>query len=294
MLAIAGSATILTSVNLLTRQSWPYELALVLRFINHSRVGECQRGGKLWGTWMEPKIPLGKACRSCRDRSRPIAPIALWPWWSHANSSSHGAPSRISFATARAWCSCSTPSRSARLGRQPARWVCPPTRSGPGDSAGPQGTSACTMSRGGGVPPGCPPLDPARVKAVACELGAATEPPLRRQALADITVRAQRALGNPSRRSPGWRLLATDASKPGRYTSWIVPRDPHVAAQAGPSLDWSTGTWEGQPVGPRDHLRSADEKPSLPARVRCHPPRPSAPGRPVPLEPEDRRGGARP
>jgi hypothetical protein len=124
-------------------------------------------------------------------------------------------------------------------------------------------------------------LEHALVKAVACELVAETEQPLSRQALADVTVRAQRALGKPISRSTVWRILATDAIQPWRYKSWIVPRDPHVADKAGPMRDLYAGTWEGNPLGPKDHLLSADEPTSIHARVRCHPTRPSAPGRPA-------------
>jgi DDE superfamily endonuclease len=53
------------------------------------------------------------------------------------------------------------------------------------------------------------------------------------------------------------------------------------------------GTWAGESLGPKDHILSADEKTSIQARVRCHPTRPSAPGRPAHIEYEYRRGGAR-
>lgn len=242
---------------------------------------------------MEPKIPFCKECRSCLDLSQYIAPSSPPHLWSNVNSSSHGAPSRISFANARAWGSGDTHSRSYRMGRRLLRGVCTPTRSATGDSDGPQATSACTMSWDGGVPPVFPPLEHARVKAVACELGAETEPPLRRPSLADVTGRAQRALGKPIRRSTGWRILATAAIKPWRYTDWIFPRAPHVAAKAGSMLDLSAGTWEGHPLGPKDHILSADAKTSIPARVRCHPTLPSAPDRPAHIAHEYRRGGAR-
>jgi hypothetical protein len=148
------------------------------------------------------------------------------------------------------------------------------------------------MSRDGGGPPIFPPLDHALVKAVACELVAETEQPLSRQSLADVTGRAQRALGKPISRSTVWRILATDAIKPWRYKYWIFPRDPHFAEKAGPILDLYAGTWEGQPLGLKDHILSADEKTSIQARVRCHPTLPSAPGRPAHIEHEYKRGGA--
>lgn len=93
------------------------------------------------------------------------------------------------------------------------------------------------MSRDGGATPVFPPRDQSLVKAVACELVAATKQPLSRQALADVTARAQPALGKPLSRSTGWRMLTTAAIKPWRYKYWIFPRDPHFAEKAGPMLD---------------------------------------------------------
>jgi hypothetical protein len=148
------------------------------------------------------------------------------------------------------------------------------------------------MSRDGGVTPVFPPLDHALVKAVACELVAETQQPLSRQSLADITARARTALGNSISRSTVWRMLATDAIKPWRYKYWIFPRDPRFADKAGPILDLYAGTWQGEPLGPKDHILSADEKTSIQARLRCHPALPPAPGRPARIEHEYARGGA--
>src|ERR687887_158842 len=127
------------------------------------------------------------------------------------------------------------------------------------------------MSRDGGVKPVFPPLDQALVKAVACELVAETKQPLSRQSLVDVTTRAQHTLAKPINRSTVWRILATDAIKPWRYKCWIFPRDPHFAEKAGPILDLYAGTWQGQALGPKDHILSADEKTSIQARIRCHP-----------------------
>jgi DDE superfamily endonuclease len=136
------------------------------------------------------------------------------------------------------------------------------------------------------------PLDRALVKAVACELVAETKQPLSRQSLAHITARARNALGTPISRSTVWRILHGDAIKPWRYKYWIFPRDPYFAQKAGPILDLYAGTWQGQPLGPKDHILSADEKTSIQARIRCHPSLPPAPGRPAYIENEYKRGGA--
>jgi hypothetical protein len=57
-----------------------------------------------------------------------------------------------------------------------------------------------------------------------------------------------------------WRILDTDAIKPWRYKYWILPRDLRFAEQAGPMLDLYAGLWQGQPLGPKDSILSADEK----------------------------------
>jgi hypothetical protein len=89
-----------------------------------------------------------------------------------------------------------------------------------------------------------------------------------------------------------WRILGTDAIKPWRYKYWIFPRDPHFVEKAGPILDLYAGMWQGQPLGPKDHILSADEKTSIQARIRCHPALPPVPGRPAYIENEYERGGA--
>ena len=130
------------------------------------------------------------------------------------------------------------------------------------------------------------------VKAVACELVAETKQPLSRQSLADVTARTQQVLTKPLSRSTVWRILQTDAIKPWRYKYWIFPRDPYFAEKAGPILDLYTGSWQGQPLGPKDHILSADEKTSIQARIRCHPALPPGAGQPARIENEYERGGA--
>jgi hypothetical protein len=70
---------------------------------------------------------------------------------------------------------------------------------------------------------------------------------------------------------------------------WIFPRDPHFAEKAGPILDLYAGLWQGQPLGPKDYILSADEKTSIQVRIRCHPSLPPAPDRPARLEHEVER-----
>jgi hypothetical protein len=87
-------------------------------------------------------------------------------------------------------------------------------------------------------------------------------------------------------------MLDTDASTPWRYTDWIFPRAPHCADKAGPMLDLYAGLWQGAPLGPKDHILSADEQTSIQARRRCHPSLPPAPGRAASIENAYERGGA--
>jgi hypothetical protein len=137
-----------------------------------------------------------------------------------------------------------------------------------------------------------PPLDHALVKAAACELVSETKQPLSRQSLADVVARVRAALGKPISRSTVWQILDTDAIKPWRFKYWIFPRDPKFAEKAGPILDLYGGSWKGKPLGPKDHILSADEKTSIQARIRCHSALSPAPGRSARIEHEYERGGA--
>jgi hypothetical protein len=87
-------------------------------------------------------------------------------------------------------------------------------------------------------------------------------------------------------------MLHADALKPWRYKYWIVPRDPQFAEKAAVVLDLYAGLWQDRPLGPHDHIVSADEKTSIQARLRCHPTLGPAPGRHRRVEFEYDRGGA--
>ncbi len=176
--------------------------------------------------------------------------------------------------------------------RPPAKLGYTRTRSDTGGDDGPKVTSPWKMCRDVGVSPVFPPLDHALVKVMACELVSETKQPLSRQSLADITARAQKDLGQPISRSTVWRMLHGDAIKPWRYKYWIFPRDPQFEEKAGPILDLYAGSWEDQPLGPKDYILSGDEKTSIQARVRCQPTLPAEPGRPTHIENEYERGGA--
>ena len=137
-----------------------------------------------------------------------------------------------------------------------------------------------------------PPLDRARVQAMACQAVAETKLPISRQSIADLTHRAQEALGGPISSSTVWRMLHEDAIKPWQYQHWIFPRDPAFERKASPILDLYAGVWQGQALGARDYVLSSDEKTSIQARGRCHGEMPPEPGQTRRIETEYERNGA--
>ena len=72
------------------------------------------------------------------------------------------------------------------------------------------------------------------------------------------------------------RWLADDALKPWQHRSWIFPTDPAFLEKAGPVLDLYQGRWQGKLLHPGEFVICADEKPSIQARARIHPPLPPA------------------
>jgi DDE superfamily endonuclease len=197
-------------------------------------------------------------------------------------SCGHGLPWSCSCLTNR-WC----PTMRRHSGCSSIR-----VRYAVGDTVGLQGTFPWMTSRDGAARRIFPPLDCALVKAVACERVAETQQPLSRQSLADVTARGRTVLGTPISRSTVWRILDPDAIKPWRYKYWIFPRDPHFADKAGPILDLYAGMWQGEPLGSKDHILSADEKTSIQARHRGQPSLPPAPGRAAYIENAYERAGA--
>lgn len=144
-----------------------------------------------------------------------------------------------------------------------------------------------------GARPAFPPSLVVQVKALACELPHRLGLPLSRFSVEDIRqhVLTQGLIAQISGTTI-WRWLSRDALCPWRHRTWIFPRDPHFAEKAGPILDLYQGRWEGQPLGPRDFVLSADEKTSIQARRRIHASMPPAPGRPARIEHEYERRGA--
>lgn len=121
--------------------------------------------------------------------------------------------------------------------------------------------------------------DHAQIKALACEFPAQREQPLSRYSMMDL-VRLIHDEKNIVRMSPStiWRILDHDAIKPWRFRLWLFPRDPQFLEKASPILDLYQGYWQGQALGSREFVISADEKTSIQARRRTHPSRPCNPG----------------
>lgn len=115
------------------------------------------------------------------------------------------------------------------------------------------------------------PVEQAHVVAAVCEILHDHEQPLSRFALSDLTplVRERTALSQLSQASLG-RVLAQNALKPWQYQYWLFPRDPDFVTKACVVLDLYAGFWQGQRLGPREYVLSADEK-TIQVLARCHP-----------------------
>ena len=68
------------------------------------------------------------------------------------------------------------------------------------------------------------------------------------------------------------RWLSADAIKPWQHRSWIFPRDPDFGAKAARVLDLYGRRFHDTPLRPDQYVISADEKTSIQARIRKHPP----------------------
>jgi len=130
------------------------------------------------------------------------------------------------------------------------------------------------------------------VKAIACELPATLGLPLSRFSRAELRrhVLAAGLVAEISGMTI-WRWLHADAIRPWTHRSWIFPRDPQFAEKAGPVLDLYHRRWQGQPLGPRDFVLSADEKTQIPIRSRRQPIMPPTPGHAMRVETDYTRHG---
>ena len=138
-----------------------------------------------------------------------------------------------------------------------------------------------------------PPATVVAVKALACELPTQLGLPLSRFSMAEIKREVlSRGLVASIGETTIWRWLSQDAIRPWHHRSWIFPRDPDFASKAGRVLDLYERIWQGEPLGARDYVISADEKTSIQARRRKHRTLPPGPGRPMSVEHEYARKGA--
>ncbi len=229
---------------------------------------------------------------SCQVPRHSIDLIFLTTLWSKLGILCGNGRSPISCDNAPPWCCSCMLIPSCPMSVLPQRCTCIPTPCDIGGDAGPRGSSGWQMHLGGAGRSGFPPLDRAIVKAMACEAVYPTGLPLSRLSTVDIAMQASRALGKLISASTVWRILDADAIKPWQYKYWIFPRDPLFAEKAGRVLDLYAGYWQGTPLGPQEHIISADEKTSIQARQRCYPSLPPAPERALRIEYEYTRGGA--
>jgi transposase len=136
------------------------------------------------------------------------------------------------------------------------------------------------------------PLEITQIKAIACEQPAKLELPLSRFSLNEILNWVLQAeVVSDISVSTLWRLLHQDAIRPWYYRAWLFPRDPRFVEKAGRVLDLYQGLWEGEPLGPRDYVLSADEKSGLQVLARKHPTLPPISGQPGRYEFEYERHG---
>src|SRR6266567_785878 len=144
-----------------------------------------------------------------------------------------------------------------------------------------------------GRPPVFSPVQIAEVKALACQLPAASGLPLSRWSCPDLASHVISG-GICQTISPSTvrRWLRQDALKPWQCQSWIFIRDPDFAAKAERVLDLYARQWDGKPLGDNDFVISADEKTSIQARCRCHPSLPAGKSRMMRVSHDYHRRGA--
>jgi hypothetical protein len=138
-----------------------------------------------------------------------------------------------------------------------------------------------------------PPEEVAQVKAVACELPKEHGLPLSRFSRTELhRLVVERGISDASAATIA-RWLREDALKPWQHRSWVFPTDPAFLEKASLVLDLYQGRWQGKLLHPGEFVLCADEKPSIQARARIHPPLPpSSRSRGQRVEHTYQRGGA--
>jgi hypothetical protein len=135
------------------------------------------------------------------------------------------------------------------------------------------------------------PVQQAQVIAAVCEILHEHNQPLSRFSLSALTplVRPRTGLSQLSQATLG-RVLAQNALKPWQYRYWLFPRDPDFVTKACVVLDLYAGFWQGQRLGDREYVLSADEK-TIQVLARCHPGTIASPGHLTRIEFEYERLG---
>jgi len=132
-----------------------------------------------------------------------------------------------------------------------------------------------------------------QVKALACELPAASGVPLSRWSATELAgAVVERGLVASISGSTVWRWLNADAIRPWHHRSWIFPRDPDFATKAGRVLDLYHGYWQGEGLTDEDFVLCADEKTSIQVRRRQHVSAAPRPHQAMRVEHEYQRAGA--
>jgi len=133
----------------------------------------------------------------------------------------------------------------------------------------------------------------AQVKALACTPAEDSGLPLSTWSCPELAVQAVSG-GICGSISPSTvrRWLSEDALKPWQFQSWIFITDPNFEPKAQRVLDLYQRSWDGQPLGRRDYVISADEKTSIQARCRCHPTLPPGKSRMMRVNHDYHRRGA--
>lgn len=143
-----------------------------------------------------------------------------------------------------------------------------------------------------GRPPKFSALEVAKIKAIACEQPAKLGLPLSRFSVGEIMLWIKQSdTVSTISASTVWRLLHHDALRPWYYRGWLFPRDPDFATKAGVVLDLYQRMWQGNPLGQKDYVLSADEKSAIQVLARPHPTLPPLPGQPGRFEFEYDRNG---
>jgi len=187
---------------------------------------------------------------------------------------------------------CSRPSQVYRTRRLVDELAFIKTRCATGAKSGAPDHFGSLTCQGAGVSRAFPPSVITEVKAAACDNAGARAKGLSYYSIRDLAALIMERLSLLTLApSTVWNILDQDAIKPWQYKQWIFPRDPDFAVRANIVLDLYQRIYQDKPLGEGDFVFSADEKPGLLLRTRCHPTVLPAAGKPGLEEFEYRRHG---